>query len=103
MIKIKTFSAAVLLFAAGSAPVFAQASGGLGSGYRSAPSGSANSEKPGIDFRMRNSESSGMSNSQITEPGDFAVTGGESTRARSPIGQVDPGTSNSPAGNAGGE
>jgi hypothetical protein len=41
----------------------------------------------------------------VTEPGDFAVTGGLSdiSRAWNPTGQVDPGTSNSPAGNAGGE
>jgi hypothetical protein len=42
-------------------------------------------------------------NSEVTEPGDFAVTDGVSSRAWNPTGQVDPGTSNSPAGNAGGE
>jgi hypothetical protein len=103
MTKIKTFSVTVLLFAAVSAPVFAQDRGVLGSSYGWEPSSSANSEKPGIHSRMRNSESSGMSNSEITEPGDFAVTGGVSSRAWNPSGQVDPGTSNSPAGNAGGE
>jgi hypothetical protein len=77
MSKIKTFSATVLLFAAVAAPVFAQ--------------------EPGLHFRMGNSE--------MTAPGDFAVTGGLSNRSRAwnPTGQVDPGTSNSPAGNAGGE
>jgi hypothetical protein len=84
MTKIKTLGATVLLFAAVAAPVFAH-----GSGKHS---------------RMRNSESF-VSNSEMTEPGDFAVTSGLSNRSRAwnPTGQVDPGTSNSPAGNAGGE
>ena len=84
MTKIKTFGATVFLFAAVAAPVFAHESG--------------------IHSRMRNSESF-VSNSEMTEPGDFAVTGGLSNRSRAwnPTGQVDPGTSNSPAGNAGGE
>jgi hypothetical protein len=66
---------------------------------------SASSEKPGMNFGVRNSENLGMSNSAMIEPGDFAVTGGLSNRssAWNPTGQVDPGTSNSPAGNAGGE
>jgi hypothetical protein len=102
MTKIKTFSAAALLFAAASTPVFAQDRGALGSSYGE-PTSSANSEKPGIHSRMRNSEDSGTSNSEIAEPGDFAVTGGVSSRAWNPTGQVDPGTSNAPAGNAGGE
>ena len=75
MTKIKTFSATVLLFAAVAAPVFAQDGGVLGSSYGWEPISSANSEKPGIHPRMRNSESS-VSNSKMTEPGDFAVTGG---------------------------
>jgi hypothetical protein len=47
----------------------------------------------------------GSANSEMNEPVDFAVTGGLSDRSRAwnPAGQVDPGTSNSPAGNAGGE
>jgi hypothetical protein len=62
-------------------------------------------EKPDVNSVIRNSESFGMSNSEMTEPGDFALTGGLSatSRAWNPTGQVDPGTSNSPAGNAGGE
>ena len=85
MTKIKTFSATVLLFAAVAAPVFAQHGGALGSRYGWEPSSSANS--------------------QMIEPGDFAVTGGLSNRSRAwnPTGQVDPGTSNSPAQNAGAE
>ena len=83
MTKIKTFSATVLLFAAVAAPVFAHDGGARGSRYGWEPRSSANSE--------------------MTEPGDFAVTGGVSGRAWNPTGQVDPGTSNSPAGNAGGE
>jgi hypothetical protein len=95
MTKIKTLGATVLLFTAVAAPVFAQ----------DEPSNSANSEKPGMHSRMRNSESSGMSNSEVTEPGDFAVTDGLSNRSRAsnPTGQVDPGTSNAPTGNSGGE
>jgi hypothetical protein len=83
--------------------VFAQDTGVPGSSYGWEPSSSANSEKPGIHSRMRNRETSGTSNSETIEPGDFAVTGGVSSRAWNPTGQVDPGTSNSPAGNAGGE
>jgi hypothetical protein len=54
---------------------------------------------------VRKIENFGMGRSETTEPGDFAVTGGLSdiSRAWNPTGQVDPGTSNSPAGNAGGE
>jgi hypothetical protein len=97
MTKIKTLGATVFLFVAAAAPVFAQDGRVLGSRYGWEPSSSAYSEKPSMSF--------GMSNSEITEPGDFAVTGGtsESGRAWNPTGQVDPGTSNSPAGNAGGE
>jgi hypothetical protein len=95
MTKIKALSATVLLVAAVAAPVFAQDGGMLESRY----------EKPHMNSVMRNSKSFGMSNSEVTEPGDFAVTGGlsDSSRAWNPTGQVDPGTSNSPAGNAGGE
>ena len=75
-----------------------------GHAHRAASAGWMNSYAS-IDARVRNSENFGISNSEITEPGDFAVTGGLSnrTRAWNPTGQVDPGTSNSPAGNAGGE
>jgi hypothetical protein len=105
MTKIKTLGATVLLFAAVKAPVLAQDRGVLGNSYGWEPSSPANSEKSGIHSRMRNGESSGMSNSEMTEPGDFAVTGGLSNRSRAwnPTGEVDPGTRNSPAGNAGGE
>jgi hypothetical protein len=46
-----------------------------------------------------------IGNSEIAEPGDFAVTGGMSNHSRvwNPTGQVDPGTSNSPGPNSGGE
>ena len=81
MTKIKTFSATVFLFAVVSAPAFAQDRGVLGSSYGWEPSSSANSEKPGIHSRMRNRETSGTSNSETIEPGDFAVTGGVSSRA----------------------
>jgi uncharacterized membrane protein len=87
MTKIKTLGATVLLVAAFAAPVFAQDGGRLGGRYGWEPSRT----------------NSGMSNREVNEPGDFAVTGGVSTRDWNPTGQVDPGTSNSPAGNAGGE
>ena len=95
MTKIKTLGATVLLVAAVAAPVFAQDGRVLGSRYGWEPSSSTYSEKPDM--------SSGMRNSEITEPGDFAVTGGtsETSRAWNPTGQVDPGTSNSPGPNAG--
>jgi hypothetical protein len=101
MSKIETLSATVLIFVAVATPVFAQERGVLGSRYGLEPSSSANSEKAGI----RNRENSGISNSEMTEPGDFAVTGGTSDRstAGNPTGQVDPGTSNSPGPNSGGE
>ena len=93
MAKIKTLSATVLLFVA-VAPAFAQ-DGGAQSRYGWEPSSSVNSEMLGTNSVRRDSE--------MTEPGDFAVTGGLSnrTRAWNPTGQVDPGTSNSPDGNAG--
>lgn len=76
------------------------AHGGASTGWMNS---SASSERPGMNSGVRNSENLGMSNSETT--GDFAVTGGLSNRSRAwnPTGQVDPGTSNSPAGNAGGE
>jgi hypothetical protein len=105
MIKIKTLSTAVILFAVVTAPVFAQDGGGLGGRLGSESTSSANSEKPDMNSGMSNSENFEMRNSGTTEPGDFAVTGGLSGtgRAWNPTGQVDPGTSNSPVGNAGGE
>jgi hypothetical protein len=97
MTKIKALSATVLLFAAVAVPAFAQDGRVIGSRYGWQPSSSIYSEKSAIN--------SGMNNSEMTEPGDFAVTDGLSDRSRAwnPTGQVDPGTSNSPAGNAGGE
>jgi hypothetical protein len=95
MIRIKTLGATVLLIAAFAAPVFAQDRGGFGGRNGWEPSRSVNSEMSGMN--------SGMRNGEVNEPGDFAVTGGVSTRDWNPTGQVDPGTSNSPAGNAGGE
>jgi hypothetical protein len=97
MTKIKTLSATVLLFVAVAAPVFAQDGRALGSRDGWEPSSSVNSEMSGMNSIGRNSG--------VTEPGDFAVTGGlsDTSRAWHPTGQVDPGTSNSPAGNAGGE
>ena len=96
MTKIKTLSASVLLFAVVAAPVLAQNGRAVESRYGWEPSSSWNSEMPGVNSVRRG---------EVTEPGDFAVTGGESdtSRAWNPTGQVDPGTSNSPAGNAGGE
>jgi hypothetical protein len=87
--KIKTLGATVLLLAAAAAPVFAQDGAVLGSRYRWEPSSSAYREKPV------------MNNSEMTPPGDAAVT--ETSRAWNPTGQTDPGTSNSPGPNSGGE
>ena len=105
MAKIKTLSIAGLLFAAVAAPLFAQDGSVPGDRHWQGSSSSANSEKPGINGGVRNRENVGTRNSGMTEPGDFAVTDGLSGRDRTgnSIGQVVPGTSNSPAGNAAGE
>jgi hypothetical protein len=95
MTKIRTLSTTVFLLAAVAAPVFAQDRGELGSRHGLGPTNSANSERPPPSF--------GMPNSETTEPGDFAVTDGQSGRGRSSIGHVAPGTSNAPCGNCGGE
>ena len=62
---------------------------------------SSTGEKPGLSSGVIDPHS-GINNSQRTEPGDFALTGGGS-RTGNPTGQVEPGTSNAPAGNSGGE
>jgi hypothetical protein len=105
MTIIKTLSIAGLLSAALAAPVYAQDGSVPVGRYWQGPSSSTNSEKPSMGGGVRNTEKFGMGYSETTEPGDFAVTGGLSDRSRrnNPTGQVDPGTSNSPAGNAGGE
>ena len=105
MTKLKTLSIAGLLFAFVAAPVFAQDGSVPGDRHWQGPSSSANSEKPGINGGVRNRENVGTRNSGMTEPGDFAVTDGLSGRSRrnNPTGQVDPRTSNAPAGNSGGE
>jgi hypothetical protein len=105
MTKIKTLSIAGLLFAAVAAPVFAQDGSVPGDRHWQGPSSSANSEKPGISGGVRNTENFGVGYSETTAPGDFAATGGLSDRSRrdNPTGQVDPDTSNAPAGNSGGE
>jgi hypothetical protein len=97
MTKIKTLGATVLLVAAFAAPVFAQDAGGVGGRYGWEPSSSWNGEMPGMNSVGRNSE--------VTAPGDFAVTDGLSGRSRfeSSMGHVAPGTSNAPCGNCGGE
>jgi hypothetical protein len=103
MTKIRMLGATVLLLTTLGAPVFAQDGGMLGTHNGWEPSSSVNGERPGVNV-MRNSESSGMSNSEMTEPGDFAVTGGQSDgRTGNLEGQVDPGTSNAPCGNCGGQ
>jgi hypothetical protein len=105
MTKIKTLGIAGLLFAAVASPVFAQDGSVPGDRHWQGPSSSANSEKPGISDGVRNTENFGMGYSETTEPGDFVATGGLSDRSRrdNPTGQVDPDTSNAPAGNSGGE
>jgi hypothetical protein len=103
--KMKTIATTAFALVLSTSFALAHASqthGGASTGWMNS---SASSEQPGMNFGVRNSESLRMSNSETTEPGDFATTGGLSNRIRAwnPTGQVDPGTSNSPAGNAGGE
>jgi hypothetical protein len=93
--KMKTIAATAFALVLSTSFAFAQAGqahGGTGTGWMNS-------------FASRPGMNSGVRNSEAIEPGDFAVTGGLSnrTRAWNPTGQVDPGTSNSPAGNAGGE
>jgi hypothetical protein len=80
-----------------------QAQGGASTGRTT--NSSANGEKPVMNSGMSKSENFGIRDRGMTEPGDFAVTGGMSDRSRAwnPTGQVDPGTSNSPGPNSGGE
>ena len=95
MTKIKTLSIMTILFVAVSAPLFAEEGAGSSSERESVRS---------IDSE-RAVPNSGIRNSQASQPGDFAETGGVSPadKRNDPTGEVDPGTSNSPAGNAGGE
>ena len=97
MNKIKTLGTVVLLITTFAAPVFAQENGEPEGRRRSEPTRPAETATPRSD--------AGMPNGGNTGPGDFAVTDGLSGRGgmRDSIGQVAPGTSNSPAGNAGGE
>jgi hypothetical protein len=97
MTRIGALSATALVFIAVAAPAFAQDGRTFEGRYWRGPNGYAYSGRSNLNFGMQNNETSG--------PGDFAVTGGLSdhSRAWNPTGQVDPGTSNSPAGNAGGE
>jgi hypothetical protein len=74
MAKIKTLSATVLLFVA-VAPAFAQ-DGGAQSRYGWEPSSSVNSEMLGTNSVRRDSE--------MTEPGDFAVRPVGSQRSLEP-------------------
>jgi hypothetical protein len=104
--KMKTI--ATTAFALVLSTSFALAQGGQAQGGASTgrtTNSSANSEKPGMNSGMSNSENFGIRNSEKTEPGDFAVTDGLSGRGRTgdSIGKVVPGTSNSPGPNSGGE
>jgi hypothetical protein len=102
MKNIKTLSIIAILFAV-AVPVFAQAGGGPESRSEREQAGFV--ERPGLNSGIGDPGDSGMRNGETSEPGDFAVTGGLSPADSrgDPTGQVDPGTSNSPAGNAGGE
>jgi hypothetical protein len=80
--------------------VFAQDRGGPGNSYGWEPNSSAHGENPRLNFGIGDTGNFGVRNSEMTKSGDFAVTGGERSRACDPTGQVDPGTSNSPTGNA---
>jgi hypothetical protein len=101
--KMRTIATTAFALVLSTSFALAQASQTQGRASTSWMNNSASSEKLGMNFGVRNSENLGMSNSEIIGPGDFAVTGGLSnrTRAWNPTGQVDPGTSNSPDGNAG--
>jgi len=72
-------STTVLLFAAVAEPVFAE-DGGFGGRYESILNGSAKSER--VDAGMSNTGNVGTRNSEMTEPGDLAVTGGLSDGSR---------------------
>ena len=95
MTKIKTLSIITVLLVAVSAPLFAEE--GAGSRGERESIRSIDNERAVPNAGIRNGEAS--------QPGDFAETGGLSPadRHNDPTGEVDPGTSNSPAGNAGGE
>jgi hypothetical protein len=97
MNKIKMLGTVVLLITIVAAPVFAQEKREPENRHGSEPANPAPNDRPRSDAAMLNSAK--------TEPGDFAVTDGLSGRGRAgdSIGEVAPGTSNSPAGNAGGE
>jgi len=79
MSNIKTLCTAVLLLAAVAAPAIAQDELGLESRYGWESNSSANSERPRLNFG--DTGNFGIRNSELTEPGDFAVTGGERSRA----------------------
>jgi hypothetical protein len=103
MTKIKTFSIIAILFASVAAPVFAQE--GAGPESRSERERAVSVDNERLNSGMSDPRNSEMRHDGASEPGDFAVTGGLSPadRHNDPTGEVDPGTSNSPAGNAGGE
>jgi hypothetical protein len=103
MKNLKTLGIIAILLAGVAAPLFAQE--GAGPESRSEQERAGFVERPGLNFGIRVPGNPGMRNGEASEPGDFAVTGGLSPvdRYDDPTGQVDPGTSNSPAGNAGGE
>jgi hypothetical protein len=103
MKNVKTLSIIAILLAGVAAPLFAQE--GAGPESRSERERAGFVERPGLNFGISVPGNSGMRNGETSEPGDFAVTGGLSPADSrgDPTGQVDPGTSNSPAGNAGGE
>jgi hypothetical protein len=102
---MKTIAATAFALVLSTSFVLAQLSQARGEARTGWTSGTAYTEKSEVNSGLRNSENFGVRDSEMTEPGDFAVTGGVSDRGNTgnPTGQVDPGTSNSPAGNAGGE
>jgi hypothetical protein len=102
MKTIATAAFALILSTSFAPAQSSQAQGGASTRWMNS---SDSTEKPGMNPGLRKSGSLGMRDSGKTEPGDFAVTDGLSDRGRTgdSVGEVAPGTSNSPAGNAGGE
>jgi hypothetical protein len=98
---MKTIAITAVALAASTSFAFAQAIQSLGEANTSR-TGNTVSEGPGMRSGANATEIVGTSNREQAEPGDFAVTGGVSTgsSAGNPTGQVDPGTSNAPAGNS---
>jgi hypothetical protein len=100
--KMKTIAIVTFALVVSTSFAFAQENQSLSRADTDRTSGSAN-ERRSISSGMSATET--FETNKRSEPGDFAATDGLSngSRAWNPTGQVDPGTSNAPAGNSGGE